>query len=106
MTDNKKERTEHETALAAQEFLETIGTAMTKLEIPPKFAITLFGFFARRVVEIEVEAGAEEASITGQVFDAFAEGLGLKAAMVKMEGEVAAQFKAAVERESGDHPLQ
>jgi hypothetical protein len=106
MTDNKKERTEHDTALAAQEFLETIGQAMAKLEIPPKFAITLFGFFARRVIEVEVEAGADEGDITAQVFDAFAEGLGLKTAVAKLEGEAAAQFKAQIEQHNSDTPLQ
>lgn len=102
----KKERTQHDMAVAAKKFLETIGPAMVANDIPPRLAVNLFGFYARRVVEIAVADGAEETEITMQVLDAFAEGLGIKTAMAKLEGEAAAQVKAAIERESGDHPLQ
>jgi hypothetical protein len=104
--DDNKERTQHETALAAQKFLETVGTAMIDCNIPPKLAINLFGFYARRVVKVEVEDGAEEADILHQVFDAFAEGLGMKVAMAKLEGEAAEQFKAQIEQANSEHPLQ
>lgn len=104
--DNKKERTQEETALAAQKFLEAIGQAMIENEIPPGFAVNLFGFFAKRIVENEVDDGASEPDMLHQVFDAFAEGLGLKVAVAKLEGEAAEQFKAQIERHNDEHPLQ
>jgi predicted TPR repeat methyltransferase len=103
---DKNQRTEHETALAAQKFLETVGQAMIDNEIPPRFVVNLFGFFARRVVETEVEEGADEAHMVHQVFDAFAEGLGLKTVVAKLEGEAAEQFKAQIEQHNSDTPLQ
>jgi hypothetical protein len=106
MTDNKKERNQHDTALAAQKFLEAIGTAMIDNEIPPKLAVNLFGFYARRVVAVEVEEGADEPDMIHQVFDAFAEGLGLKTAVAKLEGEAAEQLKAQFEQQNSDTPLQ
>jgi hypothetical protein len=105
MSDNQ-ERSPDDTALAAQKFLETIGTAMMDCEIPPKLAINLFGFYARRVVAVEVEEGAEESHMMFQVFDAFAQGLGMKTGVKLFEGGEAEQMIADIEREGGGHSLQ
>lgn len=106
MTDQTSERTTEDTARAAQKFLENIGANMIALDISPKLAVNLFGFFARSVVAAEVEDGADEPDMMMQVFGAFAQGLGLKTEMARVDGDEAEQLKAAFERNSNDHPLQ
>jgi hypothetical protein len=107
MTDKKKQRSDDDTAEASKEFLDTIGELMARLEIQPGLAFSLFGFFARHVIDYEVEEfGNERDQLTLAALQAFANGLGVKGGFVEMRGEMAAQLKAQVERQHDDKPLQ
>jgi hypothetical protein len=107
MTDKKKERSTHDTAVASKEFLDTVADLMQRLEIGPGLAFSLFGLFARHVVEFEVEEnGADRNEATIAALQAFTNGLGVKGAFIEMKGEAAAQLKAQVDMQNSDTPIQ
>jgi hypothetical protein len=105
--NKKKERTPHELAEDAQKFLEAIADQMKRLEIQPGLVFSLFGYFARSMVDYKVdEEGVDRDQITIAVLKDFTNGLGVKGGFVEMRGEMAEQVKAQFERQHDDKPLQ
>jgi hypothetical protein len=106
MTKKKQDRSTDDTAMASKEFLETIHAAMVRHDIPPRLAVIMFGYFARSIVDFEVDHGADKNQFTMMVLKAFTEGLGVQGGFVEMKGEAAAQLKAQVDMQNSDTPLQ
>lgn len=105
MSENTQ-RTPDETALVSQKFLETIHATMVALEMHPRLAVIMFGYFARRMVDVEADAGADRGEFTMALLQSFTEGLGVNSHFVKVDGEEAEQLRAEIERATDNTPLQ
>lgn len=107
MTDHNEERDTDETAIASKAFLDGIAELMQRHQIQPGLACSLFGFFARTVIQYEVEElGGEYNGLIFGALQAFTTGLGVKGGFVEMKGEMGAQLKAQVDLQNSDTPLQ
>jgi len=82
------------TAESATKFLEAIQSAMVDLGIAPNLAISLFGYFARKVIDVEVEAGKNRADVTMAFVTSFMHGTGVPTAFKRVDGEQAQQAAA------------
>jgi hypothetical protein len=102
----KKERSTDDTAMASKKFLDAVHAAMVRHDIAPKLAIIMFGYFARSIVDYEVDNGANKDQFTMMVLQAFTDGLGVKGGFVEMQGELAEQVKAQFDQQNSDTPLQ
>ena len=105
MSDDNQ-RSEEETARAANEFLETIHDTAQRLGITPSLAVHLFGFFSRSIVAAMVDEGQDPGAAHATITTAFVHGLGLRSIATEIHGEQAEQLRAEIERAHDDTPLQ
>lgn len=70
--------TQEEMARAAKEFLEGIAEDATRRKIPPSMVVSLFGFFARSIIEAQTDIGRDRKEAISEIAGLFMEGLGVQ----------------------------
>lgn len=90
---SKPKRSTHDTALASQEFLHFITAKANELDIGRGLAVSLFGLYTKRIVEMDIADGDNPAVAHQRAVNAFLRGLGFEQAPIDAA-------------EGGTHPLQ
>jgi hypothetical protein len=72
-----EELTQEEMAAEVKEFLERISADAMRRKIPPPIVISIFGFFARSVIEASIENGKAREAATVEAVQMFMDGLGV-----------------------------
>jgi hypothetical protein len=71
-------RNEEEMAVESKAFLDALCEDAKRRNIPPDLVVSLFGFFAKSLIDMRVDQGEERAAATFQTVDSFMQGLGMK----------------------------
>lgn len=75
--EEEQARTKEEIAKEAGAFLNAIADDATRRRIPPQVIISLFGLFARQLVDGLIESGKPREEAISEVAGRFMDGLGV-----------------------------
>lgn len=79
MSDESEKHRVHEAALASKDFLDTITRKACEHQLSRRLVISLFGLFAKHVIELHVEDGIEHREAATTVLRQFLRGAGIEA---------------------------